>query len=126
MKYVLAGSMRIAQSTMRSARGRNKDNAAAFLIVMLVIIVAIPVLVGALLLLGALVIVPALFYVGLIGVAYEAYKIIRHTDFVSLAEAREQELTEDHPAEQKESKLRDTTRPWQQQVAGRRRANGRG
>ncbi|MGV9103255.1 MAG: FYVE zinc finger domain-containing protein [Promethearchaeia archaeon] len=125
MKYVLAGSMRIAQSTMRSARGRNKDNAAAFLIMMLVIIVAIPVLVGALLLLGALVIVPALFYAGLIGVAYEAYKIIRHTDFVSLAEAREQELTEDRPAKQ-ESKLRDTTRPWEQQVAGRRRANGRG
>ncbi|MBD3160186.1 MAG: hypothetical protein GF309_15520 [Candidatus Lokiarchaeota archaeon] len=117
MKYVLAGALRVAKSMMRSSRGRDRDNAIGFLIVMVVIIVAIPVLVGALLLLGALVIVPALFYAGLIGVAYETYKIIRHTDFVSLAEAREKELTEDKPAKQKESTLRDTTRPWQQQAA---------
>ncbi|MHA1962806.1 MAG: hypothetical protein ACW99U_21665, partial [Candidatus Thorarchaeota archaeon] len=91
------------------------DDAASFLVVIILIIIAIPVLVGVLLLAGAIVIVPILFYAGLVGVTIEAVKIIRRTDFVSLDRAREKGLLEGKPPRPKESILREQSRSWEYQ-----------
>ncbi len=85
MAYSLEIAGRVLASMNRGNRGN--DNAGAVIIAMIIAIVAIPVLTGIALLLGAIVIVPILFYAGLVGVAVEAVRIIRRTDFVSLDQA---------------------------------------
>jgi hypothetical protein len=116
MKYVLYFSLRLLQSMGKSGGGRGGgrggNDAGAFILVLILIIVAIPVVVGIALLLAGIVIIPALFYVGHIGVAIEAVKIIRRTDFVSLQEAREKGIKIGAPVQHKESVLRAHTRTW--------------
>ncbi|MFW9979277.1 MAG: hypothetical protein ACFFEJ_14430 [Candidatus Thorarchaeota archaeon] len=114
MKYVLEFSLRIAASMGKAGGkgGGGKDDAAAFLLIMVIIIIAIPIAVAILLLVAGIVIIPLLFYIGLVGVAIEAVKIIRRTDFLSLQEAREKGIKMDKPVRQNESVLRETTRTW--------------
>jgi hypothetical protein len=113
MKYAIAFSLRMWASMSRGRGGRRGgDNAASAFLIMLLIIIAIPIAVGAALLIAGIVIIPLLFYVGLVGVAIEAVKIIRRTDFVSLQEAREKGIQIGKPVKKKESKLRHTTRTW--------------
>ncbi len=114
MKHVVRFSLRMASSMGRSGRGgRGGDNAASFFILMIIIIIAIPIAVGFILLVAGIVIIPLLFYVGLVGVAIEAVRIIRRTDFISLQEAREKGIKLAKPVEKKESVLRETTRSWE-------------
>jgi len=114
MKYVLEFSLRMAASMGKAGGkgGGSKDDAAAFFLIMIIIIIAIPIAVAIILLVAGIVIIPILFYVGLVGVAIEAVKIIRQTDFLSLQEAREKGIKLDKPVDRKESVLRDTTRTW--------------
>ncbi len=114
MKYVLEFSLRIAASMGKAGGkgGGGKDDAAAFFLIMIIIIIAIPVAIAILLLVAGIVIIPVLFYIGLVGVAIEAVKIIRQTDFISLQEAREKGIKLGKPIEKKESVLREQTRSW--------------
>ena len=116
MKYAIAFSLRMwaSMSSGRGGRGggRGGDNAASAFLIMLLIIIAIPIAVGAALLIAGIVIIPLLFYIGLVGVAVEAVKIIRRTDFISLQEAREKGIKIGKPVKKKESMLRGTTRTW--------------
>ena len=113
MKYAIAFSLRMWASMSRGRGGRRGgDNAASAFLIMLLIIIAIPIAVGAALLIAGIVIIPLLFYIGLVGVAIEAVKIIRRTDFVSLQDAREKGIQIGKPVKKKESKLRHTTRSW--------------
>lgn len=114
MKDVMLFGIRIAGKMAKSKGGRKSDDAAAFMLILIIIIVAIPIAVGLILLLGAIVIVPIIFYAGLIGVAIEAVRILRRTDFISLEEARDQGLKKGRPHEvAPPSPAREATRPWQ-------------
>ncbi len=125
MKYVLEFSLRMAASMGKSGRGGGGkgDDAAAFFIIMILIIVAIPIAVGIILLIAGIVIIPILFYIGLVGVAIEAVKIIRQTDFVSLQEAREKGIKVGEPIKRRESVLREPTRTWQEDARRHRTAD---
>lgn len=114
MKYVLEFSLRLAASMGKAGGkgGGGKDDAAAFFLIIIIIIIAIPIAVGIFLLVAGIVIIPLLFYIGLIGVAIEAVKIIRRTDFISLQEAREKGIKLGKPIEKKESVLRENARIW--------------
>lgn len=111
MGYSLQIASRVLASMSRSDRGN--DNAGAVIVAIVIAVVAIPVLTGIALLLGAIVIVPILFYAGLVGVAVEAVRIIRRTDFVSLDQARERAVIKREPVKKKESELRAPSRSWQ-------------
>ena len=111
MRYVLEFAARAAASVGKSSHG--SDNAGAVIIAIIIAIVAIPVLVGVVMLLAAIVIVPLLFYAGLIGVAIEAVRIIRRTDFLTLERARQEGIVLRKPARKVESPLREESRPWE-------------
>ena len=117
MKYVLRFSLALVARMGRSGGGRSGggrgNDAGAAILIIIVIIIAIPVLTFVAMLLAGIVIIPLLFYIGLVGVAIEAVKILRHTDFVTLDEAREKGITIRKPVVMRESTLRETTRGWQ-------------
>jgi len=120
MKYVLRFSLALLSRMGKSGGGRSsggRNDAGAAILIIIVIIIAIPVLTFIAMLLAGMIIIPILFYIGLIGVAIEAVKIMRHTDFVTLDEAREKGITIRKPVVMKESTLRETTRGWQLPVA---------
>ncbi len=94
--------------------GGGGDDACSGLLVIIIIIIAIPIIVALLMLAAGIVIIPILFYAGLMGVAYEAIKIMRHTDFVTLDEAREKGVLKKKVFDKRESKLREDTRSWEQ------------
>jgi hypothetical protein len=93
--------------------GSSGDNCIGALIMIIIIIVAIPIIAGLLLLIGAIIIIPVLFYAGLIAVTLEAIKVIRQTDFQSIDTVRIQSIVEKKKPKQKQSKLRQTTRSWE-------------
>jgi hypothetical protein len=113
---IMGYSLRIAAdvlASMSKSSGHGDDNAGALILAIIIAVVAIPVLTGIALLLGAIVIVPILFYAGLVGVAAEAVRIIRRTDFISLDQARERAVVRREPVKKKESDLRAPSRSWQ-------------
>ncbi len=109
MSYVL----RVIPDLLRSASRSGSDELGAALIVLVIAIIAIPVAVFVLMLLGAIVIIPILFYAGLVGVAIEAARIIRHTDFVSLDDARQRALLKKRNPETRATPAREMLQPWQ-------------
>ena len=118
MRYVAEFGFRMVASMSKSG-GRGNDDAASALLVMIIIIVAIPIVVAILMLLAGIIIIPLLFYAGLISVTVQAIRIIRKTDFVSLAEARERGIKIGKPVKTSETPIRATTRSWQSQSRGR-------
>ncbi|MHA1742391.1 MAG: hypothetical protein ACTSVD_09920 [Candidatus Thorarchaeota archaeon] len=117
MRYVIEFGLRTAGSMMKRGGGRGSDDAAAFLLVLVVIVVGIPIAVAVLMLLAGIVIVPILFYAGLISVTIQAIRIIRRTDFVSLAEARERGIKIKKPVPVRETPMRGGTRSWERPAA---------
>jgi len=96
--------------------GGGSNDCAGALILIIVIIVAIPVIAGLLLLAGAIVLIPLLFYAGLVGVIVEAVKILQRTDFVSLDTLRVDQIVKKKRPKVKESRLRLTTRSWEDEI----------
>ncbi|MHA1770538.1 MAG: hypothetical protein ACTSYL_03190 [Candidatus Thorarchaeota archaeon] len=120
MRYVLEFGFRMAASMAKgSSRGGGNDDAASFLLILILIVVAIPVAVAVLMLLAGIVIIPILFYAGLISVTIQAVRIIRHTDFISLAEARERGITIRKPVHTPETPLRTGHRSWESHAKSR-------
>ena len=115
MRYVLEFAVRMAAAMAKSGgKGSSDDNAGAVILVIIIIIVAIPVAVFLLMLAGAIVIIPILFYAGLVGVAIEAVRMIRRTDFITLDEARQRGVVVHKPVTSVPLPERDEERPWQQ------------
>lgn len=120
MRYVLEFGFRIAASMAKgSSRGGGNDDAASALLILILIIVAIPVAVAVLMLLAGIVIIPLLFYAGLISVTIQAVRIIRHTDFVSLAEARERGIAIRKPVRAPATPMRTGHRSWEARAKSR-------
>ncbi len=116
MRYVLEFAIRMAAAMAKSGggKGSSDDNAGAVILVIIIIIVAIPVAVFLIMLAGAIIIVPVLFYAGLVGVAIEAVRMIRRTDFITLEEARQRGVVLHKPVTTVRNPERDHERPWQQ------------
>ncbi|MGQ4912943.1 MAG: hypothetical protein ACP6KW_12295, partial [Candidatus Thorarchaeota archaeon] len=100
--------------------GGGSNDCAGALILIIIIIVAIPVIAGLLLLAGAIILIPLLFYAGLVGVIVEAVKILQRTDFVSLDTLRVDQIVKKKSPKVKESRLRPTTRSWENEHRIRR------
>ncbi len=112
MRYVAEFGLKVAVPMLKGASGPSGDNAAAALLVIILIIIAIPVLVAVLMLAAGIVIIPLLFYAGLISITIQAIRIIRHTDFVSLAEARDLSIRRRKEVRTTAPPMREATQSW--------------
>ena len=89
MKGVIVWGFRIAGEI---SRGGDFEGGLYILLLILAIVIGIPIAISLLMLAGAIVILPILFYAGMIGVAINAIRIVRGTDFVSIEEVRRKKI----------------------------------
>ncbi len=91
MKRVILWGLRLAAEL---ARGSDSDGLILIVLGIVAIIVGIPIAISLVTFAATLVILPILFYAGMIGVAINAIRIVRGTDFVSIEDMRLKKIKE--------------------------------